>query len=229
MAKGIIYVMTTVVSGLVKIGKTQTRQFEARMNHLENNGYQNVTGLKRYFAIEVEDYDAKEQLLDEIFSKSRLGKTELFALDINLVTQLLASFEGRQVFPATESKAEIFDEATEKHAQKLESSVVPNGTYYLEFRQGKSKEKIRASMDVEDGSFIIRAGQRVSLAEKASLPKPVRQRREVNVNSKGVVSKDVTFTSPSLAGEFVLGRSCNGWVNWKTADGELIDVFRKTK
>lgn len=37
--KGVIYVMTTVVSGLVKIGKTGTDTFEKRMYNLERNGY----------------------------------------------------------------------------------------------------------------------------------------------------------------------------------------------
>ena len=56
MAKGIIYLMTTVVSGLIKIGKTGNDQFENRMRFLESNGYANITGLKREFAIEVDGY-----------------------------------------------------------------------------------------------------------------------------------------------------------------------------
>ena len=75
MARGILYVMTTVVDGLVKIGKTGIDNFESRMNTLENNGYRNVVGLKRKFAIEVDDYDEKELLLYDIFSKSRLHNT----------------------------------------------------------------------------------------------------------------------------------------------------------
>lgn len=57
MTKGIIYAMTTVVPGLIKIGKTGCNNFEQRMYHLERNGYFNVVGLQRRFAIEVEDYD----------------------------------------------------------------------------------------------------------------------------------------------------------------------------
>ena len=34
--------------------------FEKRMYQLERNGYFNVVGLKRKFAIEVDDYDEKE-------------------------------------------------------------------------------------------------------------------------------------------------------------------------
>lgn len=51
--KGVIYVMTSVVSALVKIGKTGTDTFEKRMYNLERNGYCNVVGLERKLAIEV--------------------------------------------------------------------------------------------------------------------------------------------------------------------------------
>lgn len=87
MAKGIIYAMSYAISGVVKIGKTRSNQFDNRMRHLEQNGYSNFTGLKRRFAIEVEDYDEKEHMLHEIFSKSRVANTEFFALDIDTVIQ----------------------------------------------------------------------------------------------------------------------------------------------
>lgn len=59
MSKGIIYIMTTAVPGLIKIGKTGSANFEKRMYDLEHDGYRNVTALKRSFAIEVDDYDEK--------------------------------------------------------------------------------------------------------------------------------------------------------------------------
>ena len=43
MEKGIIYLMTTVVNGLIKIGKTGNEQFENSMRCLESNGYANIT------------------------------------------------------------------------------------------------------------------------------------------------------------------------------------------
>lgn len=62
--------MTTVAPGLVKLGKTGAGNFEQRMCNLERNGYFNVTGLKRTFAIEIDDYDEKEPMLDETLSRS---------------------------------------------------------------------------------------------------------------------------------------------------------------
>ena len=99
MAKGVIYIMTTIVPSLIKIGKAETDNFERRMYTLENRGY-----LKRRFAIEVENCDEKETLLYKIFSRSRVPDTELFALDVDIAVQLLSSFEGRQIFPKTETK-----------------------------------------------------------------------------------------------------------------------------
>ena len=111
MSKGIIYIMTTVVPGLIKIGETGTANFEQRMYQLEHNGYCNVTGLKRSFAIEVEDYEDKETLLHTIFEKSRVADTELFAVDVNIARQLLSSFDGKVIYPKDETKEEIFEEA----------------------------------------------------------------------------------------------------------------------
>ena len=78
--KGIIYIMTTAVSGLIKIGKTQANNFQERMRHLEANGYYNVAGLKKFFAIEVDNYEEKETLLQEIFNKIELEKASFSRL-----------------------------------------------------------------------------------------------------------------------------------------------------
>lgn len=59
MPRGIIYVMTTAVHGLIKRGKTGLDNFENRRYFLVHNGYSNVTALSRKFSIEVEDYDEK--------------------------------------------------------------------------------------------------------------------------------------------------------------------------
>lgn len=125
MSKGIIYVMTTAVSGLIKIGKTRTDQFENRMYQLESNGYSNVVALKRCFAIEVDDYDEKETLLHEIFSKSQVGGSELFALNKDLVIRLLSSFEGCQIYPKQEKK-DSFEQAEIASQEGLEGQYFHN-------------------------------------------------------------------------------------------------------
>jgi hypothetical protein len=125
--KGIIYIMTTAVSGLIKIGQTGTSNYLERMRHLEANGYYNVAGLKRYFAIELEDYEDKENLLKEIFNKLQVGNSELFALDYELVRQLLLSFDGRVIFPKDVNKEKEFDEVSEIRKQGERFSFYKKG------------------------------------------------------------------------------------------------------
>ena len=95
------------MDGLIKIGRT--KNFEARIKTLEDNGYRNVAGLKRQFAIEVENHEEIEQLLHDLFDKSRVGNTELFSLDLDKIIQLLSSLSGKQVYPKNETKQDIFE------------------------------------------------------------------------------------------------------------------------
>ena len=225
MAKGIIYVMTTVVPGLIKIGKTGTSNFESRMYQLERHGYSNVVGLKRHFAIEVDDYDEKEQLLQSIFSKSKLENSELFALDVNLAVQLLSSFEGKQIYPKDATKDEVFDEASDKRG----SAVIPDGIYYLNRKIKAWGNNATGTMQVKNGKFIVLKGSVCCpLRGKGwTSTKQIDQKRESSAFDGDTLKEDVEFTSPSLAAAFITYKPENGWTEWKTAEGKPIDNYRK--
>ena len=185
MATGVLYVMSTVVPGLVKSGKTATDRFGSRMYILERNGYNNVTGLHREFAIEVKRYDEKERMLDDIFAKARVPGSELFALDINLAIELLESFEGRQIYPktSTESKSKVFDDAVKNHQENADIQCILEGTYYLD----RKRPPLHVEMVVENGTLTIRAGQRVSEHDSDSIGDHIRELRHNNVGADGTV------------------------------------------
>lgn len=47
-------------------------------------------------------------------------------------------------------------------------------------------------------------------------------------DGKLIMESDRTFSSPSTAADFCLGRSCNGWTIWKDKDDQTLDsVYRK--
>ena len=225
MAKGIIYCMTTIVPGLVKIGKTGTENFEQRMYNLERNGYVNVTGLKRRFAIEVDDYDEKEVLIQELFSKSNVPNTELFAIDIELVVQLLSSFEGRQVYPKDISKERVFDIATDE-IQKSKYTL-PEGVYTISARLKSKKDIRKAEMEVKNGKYIVLKGSYcldvdLNKIDENRIPE---ERRKAKIKNN-ILVEDIECNSPSTAGWIVLGYSNNGWMTWKNKSGEPIDIYR---
>lgn len=221
MSRCIIYVMTTVVDGLVKIGKTGCDNFEQRMTYLENNGYRNICGLKRQFAIEVDDYDKKEALLDGLFSRSRVSNTEIFSLNINEVIQLLSSFEGNIVYPPQENKNVIFENATEA----VESLLIPNGTYLLKVKPRGENYHVQAIMTVQDGKMIVQKGAILGNMKNISVANWRAIREGLKTDGK-ITIEDFEATSPSMAAAIVLGYNSNGWTVWKNSSGQFIDIYR---
>lgn len=226
MSRGIIYIMTTAVPGLIKIGKTGSANFEQRMYNLEHDGYRNVTALRRSFTIEVEDYDEKEAMLHTIFEKSRVADTELFALDINIVTQLLSSFDGVVVFPKTETKAEVFDAAVDNATGKL----LPDGRYTFRRRKKSDNRVVRAAAVIDHGRWTLLKGSVLGVTENIGVSQKARAfRLNMQIDSGGVLLEDTELgaCSPSFAGVIVMNQSTNGWITWKDKDGNSVEKYKK--
>lgn len=89
---------------------------------------------------------------------------------------------------------------------------------------------------VYDGEhFEVLEGSEIDMNRKCHSAKMEKQRQTalangdiVSVEGKYKLTVSVSFTSPSSAGQFVLGGSINGWVEWKDKDGKTIDeVYRQ--
>ena len=76
------------------------------------------------------------------------------------------------------------------------------------------------------GSIIAKSSA-PSLTWKEKRENLVKEYTFVN-GDKLELESDKTFSSPSSAATFVLGRSSNGWSDWKDKDGQTLDsVYRK--
>ena len=89
---------------------------------------------------------------------------------------------------------------------------------------------------VYDGEhFEVLEGSEIDINRKCHSPTMEKQRQTalnngniVCVNGKYKLTVSVSFASPSSAGQFVLGGSINGWVEWKDKDGKTLDeIYRK--
>ena len=226
MKNGVIYIMTSVVPGLIKIGKTKTDNFEQRMYNLEHDGYRNVTGLKRKFAIEVDNYDDKELLLHTIFEKSRVSDTELFAIDVNVAVQLLSSFDGTVIFPKIEAKGDIFTDAADNSKSKL----IPNGTYTFKKKKQSDNKTVNATAVINNGKWTLLKGSVLGIVEDVGVSQKAKAARaSLSLDSNGKLLEDAELgeCSPSHAGTVVMNQSNNGWTDWKNTKGQLIDIYRK--
>ena len=71
-----------------------------------------------------------------------------------------------------------------------------------------------------DEGFFVLKGSKISPHEATTLSSNMKKiRRNANIDANNILLEDIKFSSPSGAGEFVIGSTCNGWRDWKTKDG----------
>ena len=89
---------------------------------------------------------------------------------------------------------------------------------------------------VYDGDkFQVLEGSEVNLAKPANLEKYNKQRKEllekgdiIQQADKYILKVTLEFNTPSGAGEFILGGSINGWLEWKDKDSKTLDeIYRR--
>lgn len=83
--------------------------------------------------------------------------------------------------------------------------------------------------------FEVLDGSQINMNKPAHLQRYNRQREElitqqsiINADGKYILKVTLSFDTPSGAGQFILGGSINGWVEWKNKDGKTLDeLYRK--
>jgi hypothetical protein len=98
----------------------------------------------------------------------------------------------------------------------------------------KGKDAYAEGEYTENGMTVFK-GSKIRASHTKGLGSSVKQ-KEIMIE-KGLLqlngesyllSEDFTFTSPSSASGTILGRSSNGWTDWKTEGGETLDErYRK--
>ncbi|MDO4770834.1 GIY-YIG nuclease family protein [Porphyromonas sp.] len=81
--------------------------------------------------------------------------------------------------------------------------------------------------------FVVLKGSQITAHTTKSFSWSEKRARTINkfcscINEKVIVHTDITFTSPSTAAAFCLGRSSNGWTEWKDENYQTLDtIYRK--
>jgi hypothetical protein len=91
------------------------------------------------------------------------------------------------------------------------------------------KRLVARGYDTTQGFIVLKNSQALKTESNAILPYLAELRRQLlqqgvlrDAGSVYEVTQDYTFDSPSMAAGVLLGRSSNGRVEWKTADGRSL-------
>lgn len=118
-----------------------------------------------------------------------------------------------------------------KAAQNTDARQV----FYLH-RKCRDGTQLQASMQWTGEGLVVLKGSRISSQEGRGLPPFVSKLRKrlfgagklTQANeATWTLQEDQIFSSPSAAGCFVTGRSCNGRTAWKTAQNQTFDQVEK--
>jgi hypothetical protein len=84
--------------------------------------------------------------------------------------------------------------------------------------------------------FVVLKGSRCRIEIVTSIQGTSHARYREQLITEGIMTpqdgayvftRDHLFSSPSMAAMAVMGRSANGWVEWKTADGRTLDAVKR--
>jgi hypothetical protein len=115
-------------------------------------------------------------------------------------------------FTATPRPVEVREQYTCKGKQALGTGCpTPNG--FVVF-----KDSIAMAVLVKSTDMTVVRRHAELVASKVLVPAELETMR---------FTKDYEFTSPSTAAAVVLGRSANGWTEWKDAEGRTLDELRR--
>ena len=108
----------------------------------------------------------------------------------------------------------IFEPLTKKLTEKQE-------TYCISAARGADARGFQTNE-----GFVVLKGSRIADSDVPSTPQPIKAKRAALVVDKQVegfvLTKDILFSSPSLAAAVVMGRSANGLVEWKQKNGSTL-------
>ncbi len=231
--KGYVYILTnpSFREDWIKIGKS-SREVDVRSKELDNTAI--PLPFEIYATIKTSKYNELEKHLHEILTdladkRIRKGR-EFFNIKPEDALKHLARcaqlIEDAELnIPDDFDKTSIIGENTKKKSQHYKGKYTVNTDNVFKFLRDSTDARM---IVLEGNRYIVLSGSRIDnkiYSNHGSVKKLRDNYAKYIVND--VTTKDLEFTSPSSAGEFVGGGACNGKYYWRTEDGKALSDFIK--
>lgn len=237
--QGYVYILTndSFREDWVKIGKS-SRPVDVRSKELDNTAVPLPFDI--YATLRTVKYDAVEKQLHrtlDLLTNTRIRKKrEFFNVKPEQALQcfqILAATIDDAVIEIYDKEGKVVDTIVYGEQTSRDTAVAESKPLFF---AGSDKRYCRGTgfYDESRKEFTLLAGSILACEVVSSLPNA--EKRIEFISQKCTTCKegyklkeDITFTTPSKASDYVLGRPSNGWTEWKNKEGKTLDeVYRQS-
>lgn len=177
---------------------------KALIRYLENRFVDIARSSKRYLVL------TKNTYRNTVMKESQIAVMEEFVDNVKILINAL----GYKVLePVSKSEPSSKENANDESGKK--------NRFYLE-RNIKNVGKVEAiGMRTAEG-FVVLQGSTISPMCDDTISATIKEQRSKANIVDHILQEDILFSSPSYAAVFVIGKSANGLISWKSDDGYTL-------
>ena len=232
--EGYVYIFTneSFRDGWVKIGKTQ--DIKRRLKDLDNTSC--PLPFKVYATMKTCKYNEAEELVQEFiahFNSDLRIRPNREYFKVSPEEALKIFYQVKKVID--DAEIEVFVKGkSPKETKKCKKEVKTKLNLIPCFYTRNADAKGLLNRETEE--LIVLEGSKINPHDLPNLKPEQGEKRKAMIaeyaerkDDELILTKDVSFKSPSGAAKFCCGGAANGWGDWKDENGTPIELYRKNK